>query len=331
MKFIIVFFFILFKIQFCSALEKTYNSNLDGFDYPYKIRYFKFKSQKQVMQMAYMDITPEKFNGKTVVFFHGKNFCSATWNTSFNFLLENGFRIIAMDQIGFCKSSKPEFYQYSFHQLSKNSKNLIDLLNLKNFFLIGHSAGGMLGIRFALMFPELIKKLILINPIGLEDWKAVGVPYLTTDEWFLKQQKIDINKIREYQKSTYYMGTWKNEYEIWVEMLAGMFQGIDKDLVAWHSALTYDMIYTQPVVYELYNLKVPTVLYIGEKDNTAIGKSFSPEIVRKKIGNYSKLAKKAKRLIPNSKLYLYPNLGHAPHIQNPKKFHKNLIKELNTN
>lgn len=43
--------------------------------------------------------------------------------------------------------------------------------------------GGMLATRFALMFPEMTEKLILLNPIGLEDWK-IKVPYQTVDEWY---------------------------------------------------------------------------------------------------------------------------------------------------
>ena len=41
---------------------------------------------------------------------------------------------------------------------------------------MGHSTGGMLAIRYALMFPADIEQLVLVDPIGLEDWKAKGVP-----------------------------------------------------------------------------------------------------------------------------------------------------------
>ena len=48
--------------------------------------------------------------------------------------------------------------------------------------MIGHSTGGMLGARYALMYPEMVAALVLVNPIGLEDWKALGVPYRTVDD-----------------------------------------------------------------------------------------------------------------------------------------------------
>jgi len=51
-------------------------------------------------------------------------------------------------------------------------------------------------------------------------------------------------------------GHWRADYEPWVQMLAGMYRGPGKQIVAWNSALLYDMIYTQPVVYELGELQM---------------------------------------------------------------------------
>jgi hypothetical protein len=63
-------------------------------------------------------------------------------------------------------------------------------------------------------------------------------------------------------------------------MLAGLNNGPGKQLVAWNSALIYDMIFTQPVVYEFGQLKVPTTLLIGDADTTAIGKDVAPPEVK---------------------------------------------------
>jgi len=86
-------------------------------------------------------------------------------------------RVIAPDQIGFCKSTKPERYQYSFQQLAQNTHALLEKLGVKKATLIGHSTGGMLAARYALMYPDETEQLVMINPIGLEDWKAKGVPF----------------------------------------------------------------------------------------------------------------------------------------------------------
>ena len=78
---------------------------------------------------------------------HGKNFCAATWEATIRALSGAGYRVVAPDQIGFCKSSKPGRYQYSFQQLAANTHALIEHLGVKDPVLIAHSTGGMIAAR----------------------------------------------------------------------------------------------------------------------------------------------------------------------------------------
>src|SRR6185436_18362993 len=165
-----------------------------------------------------------------------------------------------------------------------NTQRLLASLGVSKLVLLGHSMGGMLATRYALTFPSSIERLVLVNPIGLEDWKSKGVPFQSIDAWYKNELETSAERIRSYQTATYYAGAWKPEYDVWVEMLAGMYRGPGKELVAWNSALTYDMIYTQPVIYELEKLEMPVLLLIGKKDNTAIGKALAPEAARKTLG-----------------------------------------------
>ena len=229
----------------------------------------------EYVNMAYMDIAPTaKANGRTVVLLHGKNFCGATWEETIRQLTGAGYRVVAPDQVGFCKSTKPAHYQYTFQQLARNTHALLASIGIDNVTVIGHSTGGMLAMRYALMYPRETRQLVLVNPIGLEDWKAKGVPPMTVDQWFAREKQTTAERIRAYEQSTYYAGQWRTQYEPWVQMLAGMYRGPGRDLVAWNSALLYDMIYTQPVVYEFGQLRPPTLLLIGQKDTTAIGKDY---------------------------------------------------------
>jgi len=194
--------------------------------------------------------------------------------------------------------------------------------------IIGHSTGGMLAVRYGLMFPQQTEQLVLVNPIGLEDWKALGVPSLGVDKWYQRELQTTADKIRNYEKTTYYVNQWKPEYEPHVQMLAGMYRGPGKEIVAWNSALLYDMIYTQPVVYEFPQLTMPTLLLIGLKDTTAIGKDAAPEALRPKLGNYPELAQRTAKAIPKATLVSFPDMGHAPQMQDPKAFHEALLKGL---
>ncbi|ELY7390422.1 alpha/beta hydrolase [Cronobacter universalis] len=314
------------------ALAETpaYGPELEGFDYGWPVARFSFESQRQPMQMAYIDVKPDKPNGRTVVLMHGKNFCAGTWDTTLRTLRDAGYRVIAPDQIGFCKSTKPERYQYSFQQLAQNTHALLEKLGVKKATVIGHSTGGMLATRYALMYPDETEQLVMINPIGLEDWKAKGVPAQSVDAWYQRELKTSAQSIRKYEQNTYYAGQWKPEYDRWVMMLAGMYQGAGKEKVAWNSALLYDMIYTQPVVYEFGLLKMPTLLLIGNKDTTAPGKDAAPPEVQKTLGDYPALGKAAASAIPHATLVTFDDLGHAPQIQAPDRLHKALLDGLNT-
>ena len=314
-------------------VEAIYGAQLQGFDYPYSVSYYTFQSQRQELKMAYMDVPPDasSANGRTAVLLHGKNYCSATWGETIKVLSKAGYRVVAIDQVGFCKSSKPASYQFSFQQLAKNTNDLLHSLHIRTATIIGHSTGGMLGIRYALTYPGETQQLVLVNPIGLEDWKAKGVPPITVDQWYQRELGTTAERIRTYEKNTYFAGQWRADYDRWVQMLAGMYRGPGKEVVAWNSALLYDMILTQPVVYEFPQLKVRTLLMIGDKDNTAIGKEFAPEDKRSSLGNYPQLARAAVAAIPGAKLVEFPDAGHAPQLQDPDAFHAALLREMRGN
>lgn len=310
------------------ATAVAYGPELEGFDYAWPVQRFDLESQRQKLHMSYLDVRPQRSNGRTIVLLHGKNFCAGTWETTIRALGEAGWRVVAPDQIGFCKSSKPERYQYSFQQLAANTRALLEHLGVGRIALLGHSTGGMLAVRYALLHPEQVEQLVLVNPIGLEDWKALGVPWRSVDEWYARELKTTSEGIRQYEQSTYYAGQWRPEYDRWVEMLAGMYRGPGKEIVAWSSALLYDMIFTQPVLYELDRVQAPTLLMIGQKDNTAIGKDAAPAELKKKLGDYPRLGREAARRFPHAKLVEFPELGHAPQIQDPARFHEALLQGL---
>ncbi|WP_197540855.1 alpha/beta fold hydrolase [Candidatus Filomicrobium marinum] len=302
---------------------------LTGFAYPFPVKRFTFESQKQELSMAYMDVAPSGIgNGHTAVLLHGKNFCAATWESTIRALREAGFRVVAPDQVGFCKSTKPQRYQYGLHELAKNTHRLLEAIGVTNPIIIGHSMGGMLAFRYALMYRDEMSALVTVNPIGLEDWKAKGVPFVSIDELYAGELKKTDAQIKEYQRTTYYDGQWRPEFDRWVDMLAGMYQGEEGAAVAWNQALTSDMVFNQPVVYEFPNIRVPTLLLMGAKDNTAIGKARASEAVKAELGKYEKLGPRTAEAIPNSTLVMFDDLGHSPQVQEPEKFNQTLIENL---
>ena len=127
---------------------------------------------------------------------------------------------------------------------------------------------------------------------------------------------------------SYYGGQWKPQYDKWVNLLAGWTKNPDYPVIAWNAALTSEMIYTQPVVYELEKITVPTLLIIGQRDRTAIGKNLVIEERRKTLGNYPALGRKTKQLIKNATLVELENTGHLPHIEHFDDFIRPLLRFL---
>jgi len=292
--------------------------------YPNPVKFFELTIENQKAQMAFMDVSPTKPNGETVILFHGKNFNGYYWKDVIPMLTDAGFRVIVPDQIGWGKSAKPNIH-YSFHLLAANNKKLLDSLNIKKVHVLAHSMGGMLAVRFALMFPETVTKLILENPIGLEDYKTF-VPYQSIEDLTKQELTATYESYKTYQK-TYYP-IWKPEYEQYVAAQAEALSQPDFPNTAFVNALTSQMIYEQPVVYEFKDLKVPTLLIIGQEDRTVVGKNRLPKNEQNKYGNYPELGKKTNREIKNSRLVELAGVGHIPHIQEPEKFKSALLDFL---
>ena len=99
--------------------------------------------------------------------------------------------------------------------------------------------------------------------------------------------------------------------------------------MAWNSALTSQMIYTQPVIHELENLKMPVLYIVGDKDTTGKSGKVSAA-VNATLGNFGPMARAAAARIAHAKVVEFPDLGHSPQIQAPDRFHKALLAWLAT-
>lgn len=305
----------------------SYNARLEGYEYPFPVKMYSFESQNQTLEMAYMYLPPQG-NNPVAVLFHGKNFSGAYWETTADLLQSHGIGVLMPDQIGFGKSSKPEHYQFSFPQFVNNTQGLMDELDIKNPIIVGHSMGGMLATRYALMNPETTQQLILINPIGLEDYLDY-VQYKDPSFFYQNEVNKTAEDVKAYQQKFYYDGKWKADYDPWVQMHAGWINGPDWEKVAWNNALTYDMIFSEPVANEFTQLRVPTTLIIGTRDRTGPGRGWKKEGVTYELGQYQILGKLAAAQIPNSTLYELEGLGHMPQIEDFDAFKKVFEKAIN--
>ncbi len=297
-----------------NAEKPAYDARLSGYEYPFEVSTFTVDAQGGQHEIAYMDVQPDGEPTGTVLLLHGKNFSGAYWERTIESLVDRGYRAIAPDQIGFGKSSKPTDFQYSFHALATYTSRLLDERGIDDVSVVGHSMGGMLATRFALMFPDRTHRLALVNPIGLEDWKR-EVPYLTVDEWYQRELDKTPNAVRQYMKTSYFDGQWREAYDPLVEIQAGWIRGPDYQQIARVSALTYNMIFTQPVLYEFSRLQFPTLLLIGQRDRTALGTDLVEPDIAETMGRYDELDEDVAAMIPDSTLVELDDVGHIPQFE----------------
>ncbi|KAJ6581813.1 Alpha/Beta hydrolase protein [Mycena capillaripes] len=323
----------LVSAQAGTIIDTKLPADLNGsnFTYPFPLKLYKFTSQRQQLEMAFMDVAPTGTpNNKTAMLLHGNFFCGATWNETIRVLAHAGYRVIVPDHIGYCKSTKPARYQFSTGQLATNARGLLDTLGIGNVTVMGHSFGGMVTLRYGLTFPESIDQMVVVNAVGLEDYVAKGVPYITIDTSHATSLQSTFASVQTYENATYYVGQWEDAYDVWVQMVIDVFYGSERDNFNWNQAQIVDVMLSQPVAHEFARIQPPVLLMIGEKDTTAIGKTWSPPSVVATLGNFTALAHDVSAQIPDCTLVTFPDLGHAPHISDPDAFHAALIKGLTT-
>ncbi|XP_071925760.1 probable 1-acylglycerol-3-phosphate O-acyltransferase [Coffea arabica] len=119
-----------------------------------------------------------KEGSPTLVMVHGYGASQGFFFRNFDTLAAH-FKVIAIDQLGWGGSSRPDF---TCKSTEETEAWFIDSLeewrkakNLSNFILLGHSFGGYVAAKYALKHPEHIQHLILVGPAGFaseNDYKS---------------------------------------------------------------------------------------------------------------------------------------------------------------
>ena len=108
--------------------------------------------------------------GAPVIFVHGSG-PGASGHSNFadnmRAFARAGFRAIAVDLLGYGDSSKPTDKSYTLDLHVPALKAFVDKLKLGRLSLVGNSLGGAVSMRFAMDYPELMERLVLLAPGGL--------------------------------------------------------------------------------------------------------------------------------------------------------------------
>jgi pimeloyl-ACP methyl ester carboxylesterase len=323
--FITMALFVAFAPQAVRA--EAMGIGLEGFPYPYPVHFMPITLEGEDLRLAYMDAPPVgPSNGRTVVLLHGRNFPSSYWEPTIKALTEAGYRVVAPDQIGFGKSSKPTF-AYSFDAMARATIALLDSLHVDRFDLVGHSMGGMLAVRLARAYGSRIDHLVLYSPIGLEDYRFYAPP--VTDEMLANNERaLTADGYRKQLMTNYTLSLPSSAIEPFVQLReqikeSGEYPRWLKSFVA-----SYQMIYSQPVAHEIPLINRPTLFIMGANDHNAPGRSFAPLELRAKMGKNADLAQALAARMANAKVKVFEGVGHLGHLEATQPFNETLLSFL---
>jgi hypothetical protein len=114
----------------------------EDIEYPYPVAYLPLSLYGQDVRLAYMNVAPAgQPNGRMILLFHGMNFGGFYFAGPIEVLRKEGFRVVAPNQIGFGRSSKP-IIPYNFHDIALNSHRLLQSLGITKVTIVGLSMGG---------------------------------------------------------------------------------------------------------------------------------------------------------------------------------------------
>ena len=278
--------------------------------YPYPSSYLSLRLYGQDVRMAYMNVAPQgQPNGHTVVLLHGNNFAGFYFGVVIDALRKEGFRVIVPDQIGYGRSSMP-IIPYYLADMARDTRAILESLNIDRAMIVGHSMGGMLAARFATQYPDCTERLVLFNPIGLTDARfnnPVGDP----DEAYKRTLASTYPTIRAslMRYVAHKPSAWNSQFESYARIRYAWTLSADWPRLARVQTLINNVIYLDPVVYDWPHIQAPTLVYGGAEDMLA----GTPAAFQEGM-------KRIAAVIPNGKarLQLLPGLGHVPFIEDPE-------------
>ena len=294
--------------------------NCEECPYPYPSKYLDISVYGQDVRIAYMDVASKGApNGHTVVLLHGNNFGGFYFTSIIDALTKEGFRVIVPDQIGYGKSSKP-IAPYNFNSQARNTFLVLQKEKVERAMVVGHSMGGMLAARLATQYPKAVERLVLYNPIGLVDGRF-DRPMQPIEDSYQQVLKSDYQSIRSSlgRYVAHNPNAWNAEFETYTRIRYSWTLSADWPRLAMVQALTSQMLYADPVVYDWGHIQVPTLAFGGAED-ALLGPA----------ARFQERMQYLARTIPNGngRVMLLSGLGHVPHVEAPEKAIPPLVEFL---
>lgn len=133
---------------------------VDATLYPFASNCF----QHELGLLHYVDEGPKNAE-HVILFVHGNPNWSFMFHDAMQYMVEQGHRVVSLDQFGFGFSDAPppEVYDYTPRRQSIILEELVVSLDLDNITLVVHDWGGMIGVGMAGRQPNRIARMVINN------------------------------------------------------------------------------------------------------------------------------------------------------------------------
>jgi pimeloyl-ACP methyl ester carboxylesterase len=256
-------------------------------------------------ELAYLD----SGDGPAVLFIHGLTNSSRSWARLVD-ALNTDHRILAPDLYGHGASAKP-MRDYSLSAHAATLRDLLDRLGIDRVTLVGHSLGGGIAMQFCYLFPERASRLVLVSSGGLGRSVSplLRAATLPGAEWVLPLIASDWVRVRaEAVGRTLAKTGWRPSPDV-TEAWRGFTSLADADSRRAFLATTRSVIDPGGQTVTAHDhlpmvIEIPTLVVWGTRDRM--------------IPAWH--ATTAHQAFPGSRVELFVDAGHFPHLDEPERF-----------
>jgi pimeloyl-ACP methyl ester carboxylesterase len=241
-----------------------------------------------------------------MILIHGFASSTLVWSKVFLKLADAGYRVIALDMLGYGYSAKPRKGEYTIAGQAKLLMRLLDRLGIPRAIFVGSSYGGAVAATCALDYPDRVEKLILVGavnnnrPLAFTLMRLFGSPVFgdVVSPLLIGSRRL----LRRRMKRVYDRHSWAlDERRVDARHLplraAGTHRAIIRTVRSWDA---------ERISRDAHLIKQPALLLWGENDldiPLADGERLHAQI-------------------PGSRLIVFLNCGHIPHEEYPEAFTK---------
>lgn len=272
-------------------------------------------------QVAYVELNPE--GQKTILFLHGLGSYSKFWREQLNVFAAAGYRVLAMDQLGFGKSDKPAQFSYLMESMAEVAAEFLEVVNAPRAIIVGHSMGGEVALAMAIRFPGQVEALVLTSPAGFEKFSP------KEKAWFEKVFSTTfVKSAPEYAIWGSVRGNnfrrWRPELEWLIEERVRLAKGEGFDAYAYAQVRAVNGLTHNDFVRDsLERIHAPTLVIFGE-DDRLIPNPFLH-------GGFARTVMKAGAArIEGAKLEGLGGCGHTVQMDCPGEYNPKVLEFLQT-